>query len=182
MTLAGLGWAGWAGWLSQDAGGAPGSPGPGAAGWAGLELAHGNCNAFCAAFRLHTPASPAQPSQNTRKKGSSLSGVAGPRSGPRLGGSPLIGLVSPLRVWCLVAGGHFTFCAEAGKCQELGIRMRRGWRKVARCWVVKCAAAPGHGAALFISPLHRNQQLLRLSSGDGPCHHNPELKVFSLFR
>ena len=83
---------------------------------------------------------------------------------------------------CLVAGGHFTFCAEAGKCQELGIRMRRGWRKVARCWVVKCAAAPGHGAALFISPLHRNQQLLRLSSGDGTCHHNPELKVFSLFK
>ena len=61
---------------------------------------------------------PAQPSQNTRKKGSSLSGVAGPRSGPRLGGSPLIGLVSPLRGWCLVDISHFVLKLESVKSWE----------------------------------------------------------------
>ena len=142
MTLAGLGWAG-LGWLTQDAGAAPGGPGPGAAGWA--ELAHGNCNAFCASFRLHTPAQPAQPSpagiQNTRKKGSSLSfsGGGAKVTAAARGISSDWGLVS-----ALLSGGHFTFCAEAEKCQELGIRMRRGWRKVARCWGCQVCCRPGH--------------------------------------
>ena len=112
---------------------------------AGLELAHGNCNAFCASFRLHTPAQPslAQPAglQNTRNKRSSLSfsGGGAKVTAAARGISSDWGLVS-----ALLSGGHFTFCAEAEKCQELGIRMRRGWRKVMKtAGVVKCAAAPG---------------------------------------
>ena len=86
----------------------------------------------------HQP-SPAQPgSRTTAKKGHlSHSLAAGPRSRPRLGGYPLIGGLSLL---C----GHFTFCAEAEKCQELGMGMRKGWRKVARCWGCQVCCRPGH--------------------------------------
>ena len=108
---------------------------------AGLELAHGNCNAFCASFRLHTPAQASTAGlQNTRKKGSSLSFSGGGKvTAAARGISSDWGLVS-----ALLSGGHFTFCAEAEKCQELGMGMRKGWRKVARCWGCQVCCRPGH--------------------------------------
>ena len=100
--------------------------------------------------------------QNTRKKGSSLSfsGGGAKVTAAARGISSDWGLVS-----ALLSGGHFTFCAEAEKCQELGIRMRRGWRKVMKtAGVVKCAAAPGISLHFSATPQPAASPHLHLSS------------------
>ena len=90
----------------------------------------------------HQP-SPAQPgSRTTAKKGHlslTHSGGGAKVTAAARGISSDWGLVS-----ALLSGGHFTFCAEAEKCQELGMGMRKGWRKVARCWGCQVCCRPGH--------------------------------------
>ena len=114
--LAGLGWC----WLMVIA---------------TLFVPHSDCT--------HQP-SPAQPSQapehpQKRVISLSFSGGGAKVTAAARGISSDWGLVS-----ALLSGGHFTFCAEAEKCQELGMGMRRGWRKVARCWGCQVCCCPGH--------------------------------------